>query len=123
MFLEPADAVLVRRLALSVARKLSLPDDWLNDAVKGYLRPPVRETVVFEVAGLVAVVPALEQLAALKLSAWRDDVDIADAETILRAMKQGGTTQADAWAAIEPYLSPGMELKAKYAYNELWSSL
>lgn len=123
VFLEPADPTLVRRLALGVARRLDLPDDWLNDAVKGYLRPPVHETAVFEAPGLVATVPALEQMAALKLSAWRDDIDISDAETILRAIKQAGATREQAWSAIGPYLAPGMELKAKYAYNELWSQL
>ncbi len=123
VFLEPADAANVRRLASNVAIRMGLPDDWLNDAVKGYIRPPVDETVLFESPGIVATIPSLAQLAALKLSAWRDDIDISDAETILRELKSSGTPRDESWAAIERYLVPGMELKARLAYNELWEQL
>lgn len=56
----------------------------------------------------------------MKLSAWRDDVDIADARRLLRAMNG---EQLQVWAAIEPYLIPGAELKAQYAFLDLWEAL
>ncbi len=118
--LAPADRALVRKFADAVAAKLGLPGDWLNDAAKGYVRPPVRETVLFEAPGITVVRPAIEQLAAMKLSAWRDDLDIADAERLLAELKRQGMSRAGAWEAIQPYLAPGAELKAKYAFEDLW---
>ena len=55
----------------------------------------------------------------MKLSAWRDDVDIEDARRLLQAL-QGDQEQI--WAAVEPYLFPGTELKAKYAFLDLWGA-
>ena len=58
-------------------------------------------------------------LLAMKLSAWRDDVDIADAR-VLRREFQG--KRAEIWSLIEPFLVPGRELKARYAFDDLWES-
>lgn len=58
----------------------------------------------------------------MKLSAWRDDVDIADARRLLQALAVGGSRQA-VWESIEPYLVPGDELKAQYAFQDLWEAL
>ncbi len=69
----PEDAARVRRLAASIAAKLGLPPDWLNDAAKGYVRPPVQETIVLEAPGITVAMPSSAQLAAMKFSAWRDD--------------------------------------------------
>jgi len=55
----------------------------------------------------------------MKLSAWRDDVDIEDARRLLQAL-QGDQEQI--WAAVEPYLFPGTELKAQYAFLDLWET-
>jgi hypothetical protein len=66
--------------------------------------------------------PSLEQLLAMKLSAWRDDVDIADARRLLLELAQGRSSD-ELWQAISPYLVPGDELKAQYAFTDLWESL
>lgn len=95
----------------------------LNDAAKGYVRPPVVETRIFEAPGIMVSMPSLEQLAAMKLSARRDDLDIDDAETLLRAIKQSVGNKAVTWKAMAPYLAPGHELKAKYAFEELWEKI
>ncbi|MCW5830748.1 MAG: hypothetical protein KIT79_15685 [Deltaproteobacteria bacterium] len=123
VFLEPADASQVRRLATGVGSKLGLPDDWLNDAAKAYVRPPVQETVIFSAPGIEVAIPSVAQLAAMKLSAWRDDLDISDAETLVRRLKETGMGREAAWAAMLPYLEPGTELKAKYALDDLWETL
>jgi hypothetical protein len=55
----------------------------------------------------------------MKLSAWRDDVDIGDARVLLQKFA-GERTQI--WSLIEPFLVPGRELKARYAFDDLWES-
>ena len=45
----------------------------------------------------------------LKLSAWRDDVDIADARRLLEEMLQElSGSRAEIWQAVEPYLFQAM---------------
>lgn len=58
-------------------------------------------------------------LRAMKLSAWRDDIDIADARRLLQELV--GTRQA-IWQAVQPYLARGNELKAQYAFADLWEA-
>ena len=53
----------------------------------------------------------------MKLSAWRDDLDVADAGRLLEEMTGD---RAEVWREIEPYLIPGDELKAQYAFADLW---
>lgn len=70
--------------------------------------------------GVTVRAPPLAQMLALKVSAWRDDVDMSDAEVILRAMTG---RREDVWAALTPYLSRGEELKAHYAFDQLWEEI
>ena len=58
-----------------------------------------------------------EQLLAMKLSAWRDDIDIGDARELL-ARLQGGAVEI--WSRVEPFIVPGRELKARLAFDDLW---
>jgi hypothetical protein len=55
----------------------------------------------------------------MKLSAWRDDIDIEDARQLLQSLEG---EQEEIWAAVEPYLVPGAELKAHYAFLDLWEA-
>ena len=55
----------------------------------------------------------------MKFSAWRDDVDIADARRLLQEM---AGDQATIWSQVKPYLVPGQELKASYAFLDLWET-
>jgi hypothetical protein len=62
---------------------------------------------------------APQQLLAMKLSAWRDDVDIEDARLLLTKL----SSDRDAvWQQVEPHLVPGRELKASLAFSDLWES-
>lgn len=109
----------VREAARVVAVKLGLPEDWLNDGAKGYLHGLSLGDVVLQSAGLIVRALSPQQLLAMKLCAWRDDVDVADARLLLTKL-QGD--RAGIWRLIEPYLVAGRELKAQYAFADLWEA-
>jgi hypothetical protein len=56
----------------------------------------------------------------MKLCAWRDDVDVADAHRLLSELNG---SRDDIWRRLQPYLQPGRELKARYAFDDLWDEL
>jgi hypothetical protein len=122
VILSPREARKVRELAKQVADEKNWDEDWLNDAAKGYLMGISEGQVLFTAPGIIARAPSLAQLLAMKLSAWRDDVDIADARRLLREISSGQDKDR-IWKNMEPYLVPGDELKAQYAFLDLWESL
>ncbi len=122
VILEPKEARTVRAMAGVVASERGWPEDWLNDAVKGYLVGLSEGPVIFAAPGIEVRRPALEQLLAMKLSAWRDDVDISDARRLLEALSPAGSRE-EVWQTMSPYLIPGNELKAQYAFLDLWESV
>ncbi len=122
VILSPREAHIVRSLAEKVGAERGWPGDWLNDGAKGYLVGVSEGPVVFAAAGIEVRRPAIEQLLAMKLSAWRDDVDISDARRLLQELSSSGGRDA-VWESVEPYLVPGRELKAQYAFWDLWESL
>ena len=109
----------VRAAAQNVAQQLGLPEDWLNDGAKGYLHGVARGEIVFQTSALVVRALAPPQLLAMKLSAWRDDLDIEDARLLLS--KIVGDKES-VWEQVQPYLVPGRELKSRYAFEDLWES-
>jgi len=114
----------VRQLAARVAAERGWPDDWLNDAAKGYMVGVSAGEVLVSVPGLTARAPSVAQLLAMKLSAWRDDVDIADARRLLQELLAAtGIGREALWENVEPYLVPGDELTAQYAFQDLWEAL
>lgn len=117
MILAPPQANLVRSLAEQVAVEQKLPDDWLNDGAKGFLVGVSEGKIVFSAPGIVVRTPAVAQLLAMKLSAWRDDIDIADAQQLLQHMNG---EQDQIWTQVVPFVVPGTELKAQYAFMDLW---
>jgi hypothetical protein len=58
----------------------------------------------------------------MKLSAWRDDVDVSDARRLLEELAREKDKDR-IWKKVEPFLVPGDELKAQYAFLDLWESL
>ena len=109
----------VAEAAAKVAMALELPSDWLNDAAKGYvhglsLGPVILDTPTLRVRTLSSV-----QLLAMKLSAWRDDLDVEDAR---RLLKECRGAREDVWREVEPYVVPEREMKARYAFDDLWES-
>jgi hypothetical protein len=108
----------MRDAAARVGALLGLPEDWLNDGAKGYVHGFAPGDVVFETAALRVRTLAVPQLLAMKLSAWRDD--IADARLLLS--KLSGEKEK-VWGLIDAYIAPGRELKARYAYEDLWEAV
>lgn len=115
----PAEAQKVRELARAVAAEHDWPDDWLNDGAKGYLVGVSSGPIVFSAPGIEVRSPATAQVLAMKLSAWRDDIDIADARRLLTELTG---TREQIWLDLEPFLVPGDKLKAQYAFADLWEA-
>ena len=109
-----------REAAKRVAGRLGLPPDWLNDGAKGYAHGRAPGDIVFQAPSLIVRSLAPQQLLAMKLCAWRDDLDISDARLLLSKIPGG---RKAAWDAVRPFLVPGRELKSRYAFEELWGSL
>jgi hypothetical protein len=78
-----------------------------------------RGETVLSTPALVVRTLAPQQLLAMKLSAWRDDVDIEDARLLLAELAGDHDT---VWRMVEPHLVPGRELKALYAFEDLWEA-
>lgn len=117
--LDASAADAVRIASRAVAGALGLPSDWLNDAAKGYVHGLALGERLFESETLIVRALAAQQLLAMKLSAWRDDVDVEDARLLLRSLVGDRDV---AWRSIEPHLVPGRELKARYAFEDLWEA-
>jgi hypothetical protein len=109
----------VRTASAAVAGALGLPIDWLNDAAKGYVHGLALGERLFDSETLAVRALAPQQLLAMKLSAWRDDVDVEDARLLLRSI---ASDRDAAWTSVEPHVVPGRELKARYAFEDLWEA-
>jgi len=120
LILAPANIQRVRDMAKSVASERGWPEDWLNDAAKGFMVGLSAGPVVFSATGIEVRRPAIEQLLAMKLSAWRDDIDIADARRLLEELPNA---YDEVWEQVSRYLQPGKQLKARYAFDDLWEAL
>lgn len=98
-------------------RRINLPSDWLNDAAKGFLSVITEESTVLNTNGICVTLMKPVQMLALKLCAWRDDVDVNYAACLLKDLSD---TRSAIWNELNSYLVPGCELKAEYAFNDLW---
>jgi hypothetical protein len=123
VILAPKEASQVRKLAKLVADEHNWPDDWLNDGAKGYMVGLSSGRELFSSPGIEAWSPSLYQLLAMKLSAWRDDVDISDARRLLKEVVGPGQAKDEIWEQLESFLVPGDELTAQYAFQDLWETL
>jgi hypothetical protein len=122
--LQPESARFVRGLVRQVAEEFGWPSDWLNDGAKGFLIGLSDGGVIYAAPGIVVHCPMPAQLLAMKLSAWRDDVDIQDATRLLQILSSGREHDQEAlWSTIEPFITPGQQLKARYAFLDIWESL
>lgn len=92
----------IRAASKSVAGKLGVSEDWLNDAAKGYFltQPPVRE--VLELSNLRVWAPQADYMLAMKcVSARYDSHDIDDTRFLLQHLSI--TTVEQAYRIIEQY--------------------
>lgn len=119
LLLSSTEPGILREATQRAAGALGLPEDWLNDAAKGYVHGLSLGEVVLERPTLVVRALAPHQLLAMKLSAWRDDVDIEDARLLLSKLSG---EQEEVWRQVEPHVVPGRETKAYYAFCDLWET-
>jgi hypothetical protein len=116
VILRQGDPALVRKAVQRVADALGLPADWLNEAGKGYVHGLALGEVLLDEPALLVRALAPQQLLAMKLSAWRDDVDIEDARLLLGQLSGD---RDEVWSLVEPHVVPGRETKAHYAFCDL----
>jgi hypothetical protein len=101
----------IRRAASAVAKQLSLPPDWLNDAVKGFLSPLLTKKILFELSHLSIWTPEADYMLAMKcLSARFDSSDGDDIRFLTHYLK---LTNAEAvFEIIEKYY-PRFQISSK----------
>ncbi len=121
LILSPPEARIVREWVKIIASEKGWPEDWLNDAAKGYLNGLNPGLLVFNFPGLEVRLVAADQLLAMKLAAWRDDVDIEDARRLLQKLA-AGLEKGELWERVLPFLAEGFKLKAQFAFDDLWES-
>lgn len=118
-FVRP-EAAEIREAAETVADRLDLPSDWLNDGAKGYFFGITAGDVLYESGSLLVRAASTAQLLAMKLAAWRDAIDRADAKLLLSNMP--GSAE-EVWSAIKTFVPPHQLGKASYAFEDLWETL
>lgn len=86
----------VRAAARNVADQFGLAEDWLNDAVKGFVPPgaDADQRVVFESAHLRVCVAGAEHLLAMKVAAARVEQDRGDLAHLVEALGLRSADQA-----------------------------
>lgn len=84
----------IRDAARAVARRRKLPDDWLNDAAKGFfLREPPRDQVL-ELSNLRVWAPRADYMLAMKaVSARFDSSDADDVRFLIRWLGLKGASE------------------------------
>ncbi|MDD2857206.1 MAG: DUF6036 family nucleotidyltransferase [Candidatus Nanopelagicales bacterium] len=116
-----APATDVRAAAGEVAAEFGLPEDWLNDAVKGFVPPTAdpHQQVIFESAHLRVCVAGAEHLLAMKIAASRVEQDRGDLELLVNAL--GIATVEQALDIARACLGPGYPIppRAQYLLGEI----
>lgn len=109
----------IRKASRSVAERLGVPDDWLNDAAKGYFltQPPAH--TVLEASNLRVWAPQADYMLAMKcVSARFDSHDLDDTRFLLKYL--GVTTVDQACRIIEQYYPrKAIPPKTQYLLEEL----
>jgi predicted nucleotidyltransferase len=119
-----APAPQTRAWAAIVAEENGWDHDWLNDGAKGYVAKESFGPLLHESPGIRVRSVSIAHLLAMKLMAWRDDVDFNDAVHLLRALEKdlgdGPSDQQKILNLLEEFFIDAHRLKAKYAFEELW---
>jgi hypothetical protein len=106
--------------AKKVAEQLSLPDDWLNDAVKSFVpRKDPKQRIVFSTPTLEVAAASPEYLLAMKLLASRVDQDTDDIKALYKEL--GFTTADEGLDLVESYYpSNRLEPRTQFLLEELF---
>jgi hypothetical protein len=113
----------IGEIARKIAREEGLPEDWLNDSVKGFLTANAPSEELIEMKGIVVTTVTPEYLLAMKLMASR--YGEKDAEDIAFLMKKLDiTTAGQAEDILTKYYPENMILpKTRYVIEEYMSSV
>ena len=114
-------AALVREASARVAMRASVASNWLNDAVKAYLRPRGEYVPHLELPNLRVFTARPEYLLAMKCAAMRlgeEFHDVDDVRYLLRYLNI--TTAEEALAVVTRYFDEAqLPLKTRLALEEL----
>ena len=98
----------IRKAAERVAQAHGLKDDWLNDAVKGFVVPHPQR-VLFDFSNLKVYVPEPDYLLAMKtLAARANTTDRGDVELLIKSLKL--KTADEVFVILEKYY-PRQQIK------------
>jgi hypothetical protein len=114
---EPKSAIYTA--AVKVAEDLALPEDWLNDAVKGFIPGPDDDPrPVPDIRGIEVTTASPRYLLAMKLMAMRFGEDDADIEVLLGECDIHTAQEAlDLLNSIYPLKEP--QAKTRFFLEEL----
>ena len=105
---------MVRQAATAVAEHKGLAEDWLNDAVKGFLPGPDPDAQRFYSSdSLIVDVAPPRYLLAMKLFAARAEID---ADDIILLYRQLGFTTVDEGLDLVEQAYPGRPIAAKVRF-------
>jgi predicted nucleotidyltransferase len=116
-FLTESQAIRVARY--HIAQAFGLPDDWLNDGVKGFFHTQPPTSLIREYPGLRVYAVAPEYLFAMKASAGRPQ-DIRDLKHLM--MHLNLTSAEEALELIQQYVpAPRLVPKVRYIIESLFA--
>lgn len=109
----------VREAAMTVANMLSLPDDWLNDGVKGFFpnKKPTKRTLL-KLPNLLVWTPEPEYMLAMKAVSAR--VDTKDADDLSFLIRLCGLSSAEEVFIGQYYPQGRILAKVQYFVEELF---
>jgi len=112
---------LVREAAVRVAARAGVPDDWLNDAVKGYLSPRGDFDPYLELPNLRVFVARPEYLLAMKCAAMRLGEEFHDLDDVRYLLRYLNIEDVElALSIVTRYFDESMLLpKTRLALEEL----
>lgn len=114
------NAAVIRDAVMVIADREDLPDDWLNDAVKGFFYTQVPNRKWAEYPGLRVYVPSLDYLLVMKVVAGRPQ-DIDDARALIEKLHLSDAQEV--FALIEKYTKKEkVEPRTQYIVEELFDS-
>ena len=78
----------IANIAAQIADEYGLPDDWLNDGVKGFLEPTMQTEIVYQMDALTVKSISADSLLAMKLTSARPDTkDLEDSIALIKHLK------------------------------------
>lgn len=113
---------IVRQAAQRVAVQFSLDDDWLNDAVKGFVVPHAQR-IYLDLSHLKVYVPEADYLLAMKsLAARVDTQDASDIRTLIIHLELGRPEEV--FSILEAYY-PRRQIRpaTRYFIEEIFDEL